>query len=115
MASGQVGSAPSVFLWDSRTGQKRQRIKLNKGARGVDAIAISADSKWVAFTDRHDQHNVHLYDIATGEGRSQPGGTGKIFDICFSAMPGDESFATVGAKHIKFWDSNLKSNNGVFG
>lgn len=30
-------------------------------------------------------------------------------------MPGDESFTTVGAKHIKFWDQSLKSNNGIFG
>jgi len=44
-----------------------------------------------------------------------PGDTNKIFDICFSAVPGDQTFATAGAKHIKFWDSTLKSNKGIFG
>ena len=52
--SGQVGQAPAAFLWDSITGEKKQRFKLNKGARGVDCIAISSDNKWVACVDRHD-------------------------------------------------------------
>lgn len=103
-ASGQVGSAPTVFIWDAKTGEKRQRFKLNKGARGVDAITMSADGKFVAAADRHDQHNVYLFDVLKGTFTTQTGGTSKIFDICFSARPGDYNFVTVGAKHIKFWD-----------
>jgi microtubule-associated protein-like 6 len=66
VATGQVGSSPAVFVWNAKTCQKKQRIKLTKGARGVDAIAISADGTHVAFTDRNDQHNVHLYEISSG-------------------------------------------------
>ncbi len=54
VASGQVGSAPVAFLWDSTTGQKQQRFKLAKGGRGVDCIAISNDGTLVALVDRHD-------------------------------------------------------------
>ena len=104
-ASGQVGAAPAVFVWDAKTGQKYNRFKLNKGARGVDAIAMSADGKYVACVDRHDQHNVYLFNIATGASSNMAGDTNKIFDICFSAKQGDNNFVTVGAKHIKFWTS----------
>lgn len=116
-ASGQVGSAPVAFVWDSATGAMIRRFKLAKGARGVDAISISADGKLVACVDRHDQHNVYVFEVDSGAGRgSTPGDTNKIFDIAFSAVPGDTSFVTVGAKHIKFWDANtLESKRGIFG
>jgi WD40 repeat protein len=115
-ASGQVGSAPAAFLWDAATGQKQQRFKLTKGARGVDAIAISNDGTLVALVDRHDQHNVYVFDVASGAGSSKPGDTNRIFDICFSNRPGDNSFVTAGSKHIKFWDpSTLEGKKGIFG
>ena len=115
-ASGQVGSAPACFVWDAQTGQKKQRFKLAKGARGVDAIGISGDGSTVALVDRHDKHNVYVFNIDSGAGSSQPSGGNKIFDLQFSAAPGDNTFATVGSKHIKFWDpSTISGNNGVFG
>jgi WD40 repeat protein len=67
------------------------------------------------LADRHDQHNVYLFDVASGAGKSQPGDTNKIFDISFSAISGDNSFATAGVKHIKFWNSSLGSKKGIFG
>lgn len=41
--SGQVGKWPPVFVWNTRTGEKRSRIKLEKGARAVAACAISSN------------------------------------------------------------------------
>lgn len=114
-ASGQVGQAPAAFLWDAQTGEKKQRFKLTKGARGVDAIAISNDGTLVALVDRHDQHNVYVFDVASGAGSSKPGDTNRIFDICFSNKPGDNTFVTAGAKHIKFWDAALNGQKGIFG
>ena len=76
---------------------------------------MSSDGKYVALSDRHDQHNVYLFDIMSGKTTNQPGGTNKIFDICFSAKHGDYTFATVGSKHIKFWDNTLNGHNGIFG
>lgn len=94
----------------------QKRFKLVKGARGVDAVAISADGSTVALVDRHDQHNVYVFDVASGAGRSQPGDTNKIFDICFSAASGDNRFVTVGQKHIKFWQADThESRKGIFG
>lgn len=65
-ASGQVGPAPSAFVWNSVSGEKKQRFKLLKGARGVNAIALSSDSKYVAMVDLSDDHNVYVYDVASG-------------------------------------------------
>ena len=77
---------------------------------------MSIDGSIVALVDRHDQHNVYVFDVASGAGSSQPGDTNKIFDLAFSARPGDNSFATVGSKHIKFWSpSPIKGNKGIFG
>jgi WD40 repeat protein len=77
---------------------------------------MSADGKYVALVDRHDQHNVYLFDTSSGTSSSLPGDTNKIFDICFSAKSGDQQFVTAGAKHIKFWTAEpLNGNKGVFG
>ena len=90
---------------------------MNKGARGVNAIALSNDSSLVACVDLHDEHNVYVYDVATGALKMrEKGDTNKIFDICFSAKPGDKSFGTAGSKHIKFWNPDtLKQEKGILG
>jgi hypothetical protein len=79
---------------------------LAKGARGVDCIAISNDGTLVALVDRHDSHNVYLFDVASGAGSSEKGDVNRIFDIAFSQVPGDNSFVTAGSKHIKFWTAS---------
>lgn len=116
-ASGQVGSAPSAFVWNARTGEKKQRYKLAKGARGVNAIAVSNDNKYVVLTDNSDDHNVYGFDLVTGALKmKEKGDTNKIFDICFTNKPGDYTFGTAGQKHVKFWNiDTLKSEKGLFG
>ena len=65
---------------------------------------MSHDGTLVACVDLHDDHNVYLYDVATGQLKGKDkGDTSKIFDVCFSEKPGDNTFATAGSKHIKFW------------
>jgi len=66
-ATGQVGPSPAVFVWNSTTGKKQQRFKLNKGARGVNAIALSPDSKYVAMVDLSNDHNVYCYEVSSGK------------------------------------------------
>ena len=116
-ASGQVGSSPAAFVWDAQTGGKKQRFKLPKGSRGIDSIAISQDGQLVAMVDRHDQHNVFLFEVASGALLgTDKGDVNKIFDICFSAKEGDNRFVTAGVKHFKIWDTNpLTGKKGVFG
>jgi WD40 repeat protein len=114
--SGQVGPSPAVFVWDAATGQKKARAKLAKGARGVNAIAISADNSLFAVVDLNDSHNVYLFDAASGQMKGQEkGDTNKIFDVAFSQKPGDNSFCTVGSKHCKFWETTMAVKKGIFG
>jgi WD40 repeat protein len=115
-ASGQVGSAPAAFVWDAKTGQKIQRFKLAKGARGVNAIAISNDGSLVALVDDSDDHNVYVYEISSGALKyKEKGDAGKIFDVAFSTKPGENTFGTAGSKHIKFWyPDQMKGEKGLF-
>jgi len=78
---------------------------------------MSADGKYVACVDLHDDHNVYIFDAETGNLKGKDkGDTSKIFDVCFSEKPGDNTFATVGSKHIKFWSPDpLKGDKGLFG
>lgn len=83
----------------------KQRFKLNKGGRGINACAISPDNKYVAFADLHNDHNVYVYEIESGSlVMKDKGSTGKIFDCAFSHETGEGmTLVTVGVKHIKFW------------
>lgn len=65
-ATGQVGSKPVVFTWDAATGEKKGRAKLDKGARGVNAIAWNHDASLVACVDLHNDHNVYVFK-STGD------------------------------------------------
>lgn len=39
---------------------------MNKGGRGVNAVAISSDNSVVAAVDISDAHNVYFWDANTG-------------------------------------------------
>lgn len=68
------------------------------------------------MVDLHDEHNVYVYDVESGALKMKDkGDTNKIFDICFTAKPGDYSFGTAGSKHVKFWNAeSLKGEKGLF-
>ena len=99
--SGQNGSSPTIFKWDACTGEKMQRIKIGKGARGIAAVSITEDG-WVCAVDMHNEHQVYVYD---GDGNcvwKEKGDTNKIFDCCWDTNT--KRFATVGVKHVYFWN-----------
>ncbi len=117
VATGQVGSSPAAFVWDSSEGGKQARYKLPKGARGVNGIGISQDGSMVACVDLHNDHNVHVFDASSGSGLwTDKGDTNKVMDVAWSSEPGSKRFATAGSKHIKFWDVSTKvCKKGIFG
>ena len=105
-ANAGASYANATSTWgNTSSGTSFTRLTSNVTISFGATAAAGADGTLVALTDRHDQHNVYLFDTASGAGRSQPGDTNRIFDICFSATSGDNTFATAGVKHIKFWDS----------
>lgn len=41
--SGQVGKKPAVHVWDTTSGKKIKRLKLNQNSRAVGVCAINDD------------------------------------------------------------------------
>lgn len=118
IASGQVGSKPSIIVWNCVDLEPVQRIVLPKGSRAVKTIAINNDSTLVACSDDHNDHNVRVYEIATGKLLFEhQSGSSKLYDMDFS--PTEDSFVIAGHKTIKFYkgngDGTYSDNKGILG
>jgi WD40 repeat protein len=82
--TGQVGKSPAIFVWNTSTAEKMGRWKLNKNSRAVSACAISSDMKYIAVADKHNDHNIFVFDTSTPNGKpiwEEKGGPDEIFDI----------------------------------
>lgn len=113
--TGQVGKAPAVFTWDACTGEKKQRVKLPRGSRGVSACGMSLCAGRFAVADLHDNHKVHCFNADGSKVFEQKGSNDKILDLAFNRKEGSKNFATAGRKHIAFWDEDGTKKNGLFG
>jgi hypothetical protein len=88
-ATGQVGKAPVGFTWSSDSGEKKARYQLDRGGRGISAIAVSQCGNFVALVDRSNDNNVYCFDANSGSQVSKAkGDTNKIFDIAFTQQEG---------------------------
>ena len=115
--SGQVGSKPTIFTWDACTGEKKCRIKIAKGARGIVAADISGDGM-IAAVDLHNEHQVYVFDQSGSQIAKEKGDTNKIHDVCWDMKAGSKRFATAGVKHLYFWDASQAGcgkKKGLFG
>lgn len=115
--SGQVGSKPTIFTWDACSGQKKNRIKIAKGARGITAVAINSEG-WIAAVDLHNEHQVYVFDASGNQVLKQKGDTNKIHDVCWDEKPGSKRFSSAGVKHMYFWDAagaGGDKKKGLFG
>jgi hypothetical protein len=117
VVTGQVGSAPVMFTWDSYNCEMKKRFQLPKGSRGVNAVAFSEDGSLIACVDLANDHNVYVFDAKSGTMKSRVvGDTNKIFDVAFSNQRGSKAFATAGAKHFYVWDAETgEKQRGLFG
>lgn len=117
VVSGQVGKSPAIFVWDASKCKKVCRVKLAQAARGVSAVAISADGAYIAAVDQGTDNSVHVFDVASGSLKyTEKTGPDAIFDCTFSAVEGSYTVYTAGVKHYNVWnwqESNKKK--GVFG
>jgi WD40 repeat protein len=84
-ATGQVGKNAPAFTWDTTTGEKINRIALAKNERGVAAIAISPDGSHVMTADNHNDHNITIWDMGSGDMvMRDKGGPDAIMDLAFT-------------------------------
>ena len=85
VVTGQNGSRPVVFVWDSSSGEKIQRFQMFKGGRSVKAASISADGSLVAMACDDNDHHVLTYNIDSGDlVYKEKGGPDPIFDLYWS-------------------------------
>ena len=115
--SGQVGARPTIFTWDAVTGEKKQRIKVAKGARGIQSVSINEAGE-ICAVDLHNEHQVYCFDASGNMVFKQAGSQSKILDICWDAKPGSSRFATAGKDHVYFWDAKKpggEKKKGLFG
>ena len=116
-ASGQVGARPTVFTWDASTGEKINRIKVGKGARGIAAIDINLDGM-ICAVDLHNDHHVYVWDASGNMLFKEKGGQEKSLDIAWDKKPGSKRLAVSGRKHVEFWDAAQAgggNKGGIFG
>ena len=112
--SGQTGSSPTIFLWDAITGEKKTRIKIAKGARGITAVDINANND-ICAVDIHNDHNVYCYDQSGSCIFKDKGDQNKILDLAWDQKPGSKRFASAGIKHIYFWDAGKQGGDKTKG
>lgn len=118
-ATGQNGSTPVAFTWDSCTGKKNERYVLKKGCREVTAISICPENKHVALVDNHNDHNLFIYKFSDGSiVKKDKTGPDKIYHCAWSQKKGDACVATAGAKHFAVWDlmaAKWRKRKGLYG
>ena len=63
---------------------------MDKGGRGVNAIAISADGAVVGLVDNSNDHNIYFFNASSGARIwKEKGDTNKIFDLAFNKGYGE--------------------------
>ena len=114
--TGQVGSSPAIFVWNTQTGEKESRAKIAKGARGIAAVGFSEDNSMFAAVDLNNEHRVYVFKFDGQQVMKANGDTNRIKDVAWSRKAGSTKFATAGTKHIYFWDSSDPSfkKKGIF-
>ena len=116
--TGQVGKSPSIFIWDTTTGQKINRFKLEKAARAVAAVCISPNGDYIGTADKHNDHNVSIFKCSDSSSPvfQSKGGPDEIFDMAFSKKEGDISCWSAGVKHFAYWNlAAMEKKKGIFG
>jgi len=63
----------------------KKRFSLEKDARAVAACAISKDLQYIATADKHNDHRVKIFEVATGNCvLADKSGGDMIWDMCFT-------------------------------
>jgi len=120
VATGQMGSRPTIHVWDATAPEGKQLIAVLKARtlqRACLYLSFSPDGSKLAAVGQDDDHTLHVF-TDWKQGTSSPVLTAetdksKILDLAF----GDSHIVTVGDKHVTFWDTRgrvLKAQKGQF-
>lgn len=118
IATGEVGKNPKICVWRA-SDPSTAVVSFFQGrdTRAVTALGFSDDGSLLAGADLSDDHNVRVWKWETSTQISiDKGGPDKILGLDWSKT--EESFCTVGIKHIFFWSkvgTAFKKKRGIFG
>ena len=83
------------------------------------ACSISKDRKWVCVADKHNDHNIYVFDVENNGQKpvwESKGGPDEIFDMCFTKQDNQYNFWSGGKKHMVYWDfAEQKKRKCIFG
>jgi WD40 repeat protein len=118
--TGQVGSAPSVHVWDAETAEHKTTFKLKAGARGIMGVSVSPCMRYAACVDLHNDHHVIVHNIKRNKQLLHiEGSKDQIIQVAWSKKADDLRFVTVGVRELKFWNpadaTKRLSTKGTFG
>jgi WD40 repeat protein/Ca2+-binding EF-hand superfamily protein len=101
IATGQIGHASVVAVWDSNTCELLKLLpELHKAS--VCGLKFSDNSSLLATVSLDRQHTVTVFDWRCGTIASRfLAGSSRMLDLCF--INGDQGLLTCGIKDIKVW------------
>ncbi|XP_055878559.1 echinoderm microtubule-associated protein-like 6 isoform X2 [Biomphalaria glabrata] len=102
IATGQIGTKPTIHIWDSVT---KETLSIIQGghSKGVCSLDFSCTGKNLVSVGLEDEHNIIVWRWQDGaKVASAPGHTQRIFRAEFRP-DSDTQLVSVGVKHVKFW------------
>ncbi|EAR94433.2 HELP domain protein (macronuclear) [Tetrahymena thermophila SB210] len=117
VVTGQRGPNPLVLVWNCQTMEIVARLQLGRGNRAAKCVKFSKDGKQVFVTDEHNDHNVHVFDIATQQKiASNKTGGDPIMDM--DTSNGTYKCAVAGKRGLIFFETGpgfINSSKGLYG
>ena len=62
-ATGEVGKASTIHVWDSNTMASIANFSLGPSAKGVAALSLSPCQRYVCAVDQSNDHTMNIYNI----------------------------------------------------
>ena len=105
VVTGECGVASTVHVWDANTMTSIARFDLGPSAKGVGAVAISPCMRYVACTDKTNDHKMYIYNVKRGKMLLDiNSGQNNVLSIKWSKKQDDLRFVAVNTQNIQFWN-----------
>ncbi|KAI9142861.1 WD40-repeat-containing domain protein [Paraphysoderma sedebokerense] len=127
VATGQVGSNPSVHIWKVNDGSSSvscehiAKFDVGKGLRGIAALSFNPDASALFVVTQGENNDTFVYDLSNLQSPSVVASTqfsgDRALDVAVNPA-GDNSFVISGPKFLKFMKlegKTISSSNGIFG
>lgn len=96
VATGENGKKPKAYIWDTQTCKQIHMLVGHGIMNTIVAMAFSPTGKHLAIVAGNDDHNVAVYDTASGACVAESKGCREMVTQC--RWENDETFVIVGAK-----------------